>query len=349
LTFLSLMVPAIRWIREKSALLRWGIVASLSLGLVLAWFLFWDVILRLPYFRAYAMTLSQAHVLLTLSTIAKQLNWHSFLDTLQYAFITFWAVFGWGNIGVETWIYDVVTFVCLLASLSLLFLLSRESRPQVRLGLMILMADVLFVAALPMYISLHRGRIFLMPGRYILPAISPVSVLLSVGLAGLLPSRVARPLMALVAAVMFVFALLVPFRYILPAYAEPSMLSLSDVQTVQSPLSVNFDNKAELLGYDVGRGRVRAGEAIAITLYWRCLGHMEHNYTLSVQVLGPDYESHGGVDLYPGRGNFATSLWQVGDTFSETYWVPVAPDVSPPIIGRIKVALSGRQSGPDRL
>jgi hypothetical protein len=138
---------------------------------------------------------------------------------------------------------------------------------------------------------------------------------------------------------MFVFALLVPFRYILPSYAEPSMLSPADVQAIQKPLSVNFGNKAELLGYDVGKGRVRAGEAIAITLYWRCLGRMEHNYTLAVQVLGPDHKSYGGVNLYPGRGNFATSLWQVGDAFKETYWIPIASDVPAPVMGRIKVAL----------
>ena len=426
LAFLCLMVPASRWLREKSASLRWAIVASLALGLVLAWLLFWNVILHLPYFRAYAKTLSQLYVFLDPCTIAERVNWHSLRDFSQYAFLTLWAVFGWGNIGIEEWIYDLVAFVCLLAGLGLLFFLSRKSRPQVRLGLVILMvdvvfvtampmyislyqkkiflmpgryilpaisavsvllsaglagpvprraarivmlvvaavtfafallvpfryilpayaeppllspADVLFVTALPMYISLYRGRIFLMPGRYILPAISAVSVLLGVGLTGLLPARVARTLMAVVAAIMFVFALLVPFRYILPAYAEPPMLSAADLQAIQNPLGVNFDNKAELLGYDVGKGRVRAGEAIAITLYWHCLSRMEHNYTLSVQVLGPDYHSYGRVNLYPGRGNFATSLWQVGDTFSETYWIPVAPNVPAPVMGRVKVAL----------
>ena len=339
LTFLCLMVPAIRWLKGKSAFLRWTIVTSLALGLVLAWFLFWNVILRLPYFRAYARTLSQARVFLDPSTIAERLNWYSFLDTLQYAFITFWAVFGWGNIGIETWIYDLVAFICFLAGLGLLFFLGRKSKLRVRLGLMILMADVFFVTALPMYISLYLKKIFLMPGRYILPAIPAVSVLLSVGLTGPVPAKVARTLMAVVAAVMLVFALLVPFRYILPVYTEPPLLSPADVQAIQNPLGVNFDNKAELLGYDVGRGRVRVGEAIAITLYWRCLGRMEHNYTLSVQMLGPDYKSYGGVNLYPGRGNFATSLWQVGDTFSETYWIPVAPDVPAPVMGRIKVAL----------
>jgi hypothetical protein len=339
LTFLSLMVPVIRWIKKKSALQRWAIITSLALGLVLSWFLFWNVILNLPYFRAYAKILSQIRAYLDPSSIAERLNWHSFLSTLEYAFITFWAEFGWGNIGLETWIYDLVAFVCLLAGLGLLFTFAKESRSLVRLGLVILMADVFFVTALPMYISLYQEKIFLMPGRYILPAISAISVLLSVGLAGPVPAKVARTLMAVVAAVMFAFALLIPFRYILPAYAEPSLLSPAGVQAIPHPLGIHFDNKAELLGYDVGRGRVMAGEAIAITLYWRCLGRMEHNYTLAVQVLGPDHKSYGGVNLYPGRGNFATSLWQVGDTFGETYWIPVAPDVPAPVMGRIKVAL----------
>ena len=339
LALVGLIIPAIRELKKIPAPLRWIIVALLVLSSALAWWLFQKVILRLSYFGAYVKALSWVRSFPEASTIAERLNWHSFLDTLQYAFITFWAVFGWGNIGIEEWIYDFVAFICFLAGLGLLFFFGRKSRPRVRLGLVILVAGVLLMTALPMYISLYRGRIFLMPGRYILPAISAVSVLLSAGLAGPVPARVARTLMAVVGAVMLVFALLVPFRYILPAYAEPPLLSQADVQAIQNPLRVNFHDKVELLGYDVGRGRVRAGEAIAITLYWRCLGRMEHNYTLSVQVLGPDYRSYGGVNLYPGRGNFATSLWQVGDTFSEDYWVPVAPDVPAPVMGRIKVAL----------
>jgi len=339
LVLVGLSIPAIRELKKVPTPLRWVIVAFLVLSSVLAWWLFQNVILRLSYFEAYAKTLAQARVFLNPSTIAERLKWHSFLDTLQYASITFWAVFGWGNVGIEEWIYDFVAFICFLAGLGLLFFLGRKSRPQVRLGLVILMADVFFLTAMPMYISLYKGRIFLMPGRYVLPAISAVSVLLGVGLAGPVPARVARILMVAVAAVMFAFALLIPFRYILPAYAGPPMLSQADVQAIQNPLGANFDNKAELLGYDVGRGQVRAGEAIAVTLYWRCLAPMEHNYTLAVQVLGPDHKSYGGVNLYPGRGNFATSLWQVGDTFGETYWIPVAPDVPAPVMGRIKVAL----------
>ena len=339
LVLVGLSIPAIRELKKICAFLRWVIVALLALISALAWWLFQNVILDLSYFRAYTRSSSQAHAFFDFSAIAERVNWHSVLDFSQYAFITFWAVFGWGNIGVETWIYDLVALICLLAGLGLLFFLGRQSRLQARLGSLILLADVLFVTALPMYISLYKGRVFLIPGRYILPAISAVSVLLSVGLASPVPARVARTLMAVTAAVMFSFALLVPFRYILPAYAEPPMLSPADLQAIQNPLDVNFDNKAGLLGYDVGGGRVRTGEAIAITLYWHCLGRMEHNYTLAVQVLGPDYRAYGGLNLYPGRGNSATSLWKVGDAFSETYWIPVASDAPAPVMGRIKVAL----------
>jgi 4-amino-4-deoxy-L-arabinose transferase-like glycosyltransferase len=339
LVLVGLSISAIRELKKIPAPLRWVLVAMFVLSAALASWLFQNVILRLPYFQAYARTLSRLHVFFYPSTITERVNWHSILDTSQYAFITFWAVFGWGNIGVETWIYDLVAFVCLLASLGLVIFFIREPRPRAKLGLLILIADIFFIVALPMYRSVYLDEIFLMPGRYILPTITAVSVLLSVGLAAPMPARVARTLIAIVATVMFVFALLVPFRYILPAYAEPPLLSQADLQAIQNPLGVNFDNKAELLGYDVGRGRVRAGEAIAVTLYWRCLGRIEHNYTLAVQVLGPDYKSYGGVNLYPGRGNFATSLWQVGDTFSEIYWIPIALDVPAPVMGRIKVAL----------
>lgn len=335
LVLLGAMLTA-KWTNREFAFVRWGFIALV--GLFLAWWLFRNVIPRQSW----------AHGSFDPSIIAERLNWHSFLDTLQYALITFWAAFGWGNIGIETWVYDLVAFIFALVSLGLLFFLVK-CPPRVRLGLVILVADVLFVTALPMYISLYRGKIFLMPGRYILPAISAVSVLLSVGLVGLMPTKTARTLMAVVAIVMLAFALLVPFRYILPAYAKPPMLSPADLQAIQHPLEVNFDNKAELLGYDVGRGRVRAGEAIAITLYWRCLGRMEHNYTLSVQVLGPDYRSYGGVNLYPGRGNFATSLWEIGDTFKETYWIPIASDVPAPVMGRIKAALFRADSAQEHL
>jgi hypothetical protein len=166
-----------------------------------------------------------------------------------------------------------------------------------------------------------------------------VSLLLILGLTQWVPWRFTRGLVAALGVGMFALALITPFRYIRPVYAAPPLLSPTDVQHVQNPLHVNFDDRAEILGYDVGQGRVRAGQAIAITLYWRCLSEMERNYTVAVKVLGPDYQEYGGVNIYPGRGNFATSLWRAGDIFRETYWVPVSSDAPAPCLGRVGVAL----------
>ena len=51
------------------------------------------------------------------------------------------------------------------------------------------------------------------------------------------------------------------------------------------------------------------------------------------------------MHTYPGRGNFATSLWHVGDTFHETYWVPVASQVPAPCLGQVSVALFDAKEG----
>jgi hypothetical protein len=166
-----------------------------------------------------------------------------------------------------------------------------------------------------------------------------VSLLLILGLSRWVPQRFARALIAVVGAGMFALALITPFRYIRPVYAAPPLLTPADVQHLQNPLQFNFGHKAELLGYDVGQGRVGAGQAVAVTLYWRCLSEMERNYTVAVKVLGSDYQEYGGVNIYPGRGNFATSLWRAGDIFRETYWVPVSPDAAAPCLGRVGVAL----------
>jgi hypothetical protein len=166
-----------------------------------------------------------------------------------------------------------------------------------------------------------------------------VSLLLVLGLTQWVPQRFTRGLVAAVSVGMFTLALITPFRYIGSAYAAPPLLTPADVQHLQNPLHISFGHKAELLGYDVGQGRVRAGQAIAVTLYWYGLGEMERNYTVAVKVLGPDYQEYGGVNIYPGRGNFATSLWRAGDIFRETYWVPVSADAPAPCLGRVGVAL----------
>lgn len=43
--------------------------------------------------------------------------------------------------------------------------------------------------------------------------------------------------------------------------------------------------------------------------------------------------------MYPGRGNYATSLWRPGDIFRDTYSVRLRPDAPAPAMGRIAVGV----------
>lgn len=333
-------LAVIRQSRAKgllASLLDWGsVVGTLIVGWWLLTRVSWIGQLADRYFRPLqGALLGVGRRLLHLD----ELPWHLVPGALRYGFYTFWASFGWGNVGAEAWIYWVFGLLSLAGALGLIVFVFRKPATGLVKTLSCLLAlDLFFAIALPVYreLLLHRA---LIKGRYVLIAMPAVSLLLTLGLTQLVPQRFFRMLIAAVSVGMFTLAFITPFRYIRPAYAAPSLLTPTDVQQLQNPLQINFDNRAELLGYDVGQGRVRAGQAIAITLYWRCLSEMERNYTVAVKVLGPDYQEYGAVNIYPGRGNFATSLWRVGDMFRETYWVPVSTKVPAPSLGRVGVAL----------
>lgn len=270
--------------------------------------------------------------------VLRKMHWEIIPKAFRYGFVTFWASFGWGNVGVDQWIYGVLTIVCLLGCVGLLIFIFRGHSRSTRWGVFLLLLAILFVVAVPMY-GLLRFEQFYLRGRYLLPVISAVSLLLFLGWAQLLPQRFTGHLALVVASVMFLWALVTPFRYISPVYAAPPLLLAEEIQEVPNLLQANFDNKIELLGYKMDREESVAGRNIQVTLYWRALAPMEENYTVSVQVLGPDYKTYGQLDTYPGRGNYATSLWKKGGVFADTYDLRISRKFPAPALGQIKVVL----------
>ncbi len=340
---LGVVIALIREAKMKGSLrplLRWGGAFVL---LVAGWWLLVSVPWSKPLVGRYLGPL-QGYILGLRRFISNlpQLPWHLLSGGLLYAFYTFWGSFGWGNVGVEAWVYWAFACISAIGFLGfVLFMFRKFPSPLAKLASLVLLIDVLFAIALPAYRELLLER-ELTKGRYILVAIPAVSLLLVSGFSQWVPRRFSKALIAALSLFLLALALITPFRYILPAYARPPLLSEADVGELQHPLYVNFDDKAELLGYDAGRERVKVGEAIAITLYWRALAEMERNYTVAVKVMGQDnqeYQEYGGLNIYPGRGNFATSLWRAGDIFSETYWVPVSANAPAPSLARIYVAL----------
>ncbi len=266
------------------------------------------------------------------------MNWQLLPDGLRYFYTSFWATFGWGNVPAATWVYQLLGLLC-LAGLAgfVVFLLGKASRASKAGALVLLLAFVVFSL-----LAIYRTLIVSDPvlrGRYALPTISGVSVLLSLGVVQLTPRKLGRIPILLAGLTMLFLGVIAPFRYIMPVYARPPILSPEEVSRVANPTEFNFGDKVELLGYDLGVTRATAGQYIPITLYWRPLAEIEKNYAVGLSLVGPDGTPYGQVAAHPSHGTYPTSFWKEGEIIEDTYHVRLRRRFPAPNLARLYVAL----------
>ena len=95
------------------------------------------------------------------------------------------------------------------------------------------------------------------------------------------------------------------------------------------PLEANFCGQVTLLGYDLDRTQVRAGESFRLSLVWRCLDTMEVAYTVFTHLLDPGDQIQGQKDNPPMKGTYATTLWMPGEIVVDAYEIQVDGDAEP--------------------
>jgi hypothetical protein len=81
---------------------------------------------------------------------------------------------------------------------------------------------------------------------------------------------------------------------------------------------------------------VSAGQRVPLGLKWQALQSMEEDYTVSVQLVGPDGQLRGQTDAWPVQGTLPTSQWQAGQRITDPYEVTLSPDAPP---GRYRVGV----------
>jgi hypothetical protein len=85
----------------------------------------------------------------------------------------------------------------------------------------------------------------------------------------------------------------------------------------------------ELLGYDLDRERVQPGQALHLTLVWRCVESMDTAYTVFTHLLDASGQLRGQKDNPPVDGSYPTMLWVPGEVVVDRYTIPVAADAMP--------------------
>jgi len=81
----------------------------------------------------------------------------------------------------------------------------------------------------------------------------------------------------------------------------------------------DFDGRVLLLDASIDASEVAAGGQLTLELEWRARQPLQEDYTVFVQVLGPDGAISGQVDSWPVQGIRPTSGWRAGEDIADAY------------------------------
>ncbi len=94
------------------------------------------------------------------------------------------------------------------------------------------------------------------------------------------------------------------------------------------PLPIDFEASIRLEGYEVPRVTIKRGDPIVLILYWRAMGKIDRDYTVSVHLVAPDGKIVAQYDSQPRKGKLPTSEWEPSHYVADSILIPVNSDVA---------------------
>lgn len=261
-------------------------------------------------------------------------------ELASYSRRTFTASYGWGKFETWSFVYSLVeggALVAVVGCLSLAFTRRRLIATQPGVILLIAASLPLSLIVMAFALTIAQSDAQLMVGRYFLPALPGMVMMAAMGWLALLPRRLGGHVVALIAIAGIQFSMMAPAGILIPVYALPQTAPASLTSALATKVDVVFAPGMRLIGAratDVDT----PGSPLAITLCWQADKSIEHNYPLRLSVVGPNGQGYGHYIAYPGRGNYPTSLWDVGRPFCEDYVFSVRGDYPAPAEGLLEIS-----------
>jgi hypothetical protein len=88
----------------------------------------------------------------------------------------------------------------------------------------------------------------------------------------------------------------------------------------------NFGGEILLTSIAFDAGQITPGAPLEVAVEWQSLGTIDEDYTVFVQLIGPDGRPHGQVDTWPVQGTYPTSGWSAGERVADRYTVTLDGD-----------------------
>jgi len=110
-------------------------------------------------------------------------------------------------------------------------------------------------------------------------------------------------------------------------YALPQEIHFSSQPQIEHPISVNFGDKIEFLGYSVAEETDRRG--VGVTLYWQGLRELTEDYKVSLRLCDEEGHYWGRVDARPASYWYPTMRWPPGEKLFGKHTIETLPGTPP--------------------
>jgi hypothetical protein len=162
-------------------------------------------------------------------------------------------------------------------------------------------------------------------GRLLFPAAAAIALLLVLGWQALFPLRWRKAIHLVIVAVTLGMALS-QIPVLARSYGLPP--GLYPLPEMDRTINVHFEPGMTLVGVDLPQDAgVNANGRLPFTLYWQASRKIDGFYMLFVHLVGPDDHMIAQVDRVPAQGIHPTRQWIAGETFADTYALPVPKEV----------------------
>jgi len=178
-------------------------------------------------------------------------------------------------------------------------------------------------------------------GRYLFTAYPSLALLMTAGALAWVPARWQRAVVLTLSAATLGLAIYGLFGLLIPTYAFPRSPTAAELQQM-TPLVANLGDTARVLGYRLSTDTLRGGEMLAVEVVWQPLSRTDIPYFVFIHLLTPA-GSVAQQDTYPGAGRYATTFWDVGRDFVDTYRLTVPAD-APAGPARLVLGLYNRET-----
>ena len=90
-----------------------------------------------------------------------------------------------------------------------------------------------------------------------------------------------------------------------------------------------MENQILLTSFEYASDDLHPGGTLDVFLEWQGLTTIEEDYTVFVQLIGPDGQLYGQSDMWPVQGTFPTSTWVPGAQVNERIQLSISTTAPP--------------------